>query len=86
MQTATRFGAPWGLLLTTMTALGVLILGGVAAYGIAVKPANNVLLTILVAAPALAILVITLFFMIRGYVVTPDKPDEFVARLKGERG
>ena len=72
MHVSTAFGAPWGTLLKVMTGLASSILVGVALVGIISRPDGGAGWTLAMVVLPLAVLVIAVFFVIRGYVVTPE--------------
>ncbi len=66
------FGAPWGLRLKATTALATGILVGVALIGLLADPGAGTLWTLSMVVLPLVVLIAALFFIIRGYVLTPE--------------
>ena len=66
------FGAPWGTRLKAMTALATSILVGVALLGLVSSPVEGAVWTLATVVVPLGILVAAAFFLIRGYVLTPE--------------
>ncbi|OXU14853.1 PH domain-containing protein [Sedimentisphaera salicampi] len=72
MESSVVFGAPWSGVLKVMTGGFSLILAGIAIVGIFTGPEGDPMQTVSMTAMPLAILIISAFFMIRGYVLTED--------------
>lgn len=72
MESGMTFNAPWGTSLKLMTGLFVLILLGVPIIGIFTGPNRSVIWILSMIVIPLMILVITVFFMIRGYILTEN--------------
>ncbi len=71
MSQSTTFAAPWGALLSVMTGLATLILVGVPLLiSFSTPPAGPLQWIIAIALPA--ILIASVFFIIRGYTLTAD--------------
>lgn len=73
MESAIKFDAPLGLSLKLMTVFSVFVLVGISVLGLCVGPTGNVAWIVSMVIIPLLILVIAVFFMIRGYIVTPQK-------------
>jgi hypothetical protein len=72
MESCVAFKAPWGKLLKLMTGLCILILVGIPLIGIFTGPGGDVIWALTMIVMPLTILVISAFFMIRGYVLNDD--------------
>lgn len=72
MDSDTVFRAPWGTLLKSMTALGIVILVTICLIGISSGPRGNTGWMLGMIAMPLFILMLSVFFIIRGYVLRHD--------------
>ena len=72
MMQSAKFDAPWGLLLKLMTAFSVIIILGVALIGIFSGPRENLVWILSMSVMPLVFLIIGVFFIIRGYLLTPE--------------
>jgi hypothetical protein len=72
MEPHMTFNAPWGKPLKLMTGLCLLILVGIPLIGIFTGPGGYVIWILGMIVMPLTILVISAFFMIRGYILTMD--------------
>lgn len=79
MNDETHFFAPWGVSLKVITTLSILILGGLPITYILFCPPQNIYLILGMIVLPLAILFISAFFTIRGYILTPEAI--FIQRL-----
>jgi hypothetical protein len=73
------YDAPWGLLLRAMTLLSVGLLGGMVAIGLGNRPSGAFGWDLVMIVLPLVMLVVAVFFTIRGYLLFPDVL--FVQRL-----
>jgi len=71
IQTVT-FNAPWGTALKLMTGFSVLTLLGIPIIGLVTGPRDSVIWSLGMIVVPLLILTVSAFFLIRGYVLTPD--------------
>ena len=72
MLPGVTFNAPWGTSLKVMTGLSSLILLGVPVLGLVTGPGGSIFWKLNMLVLPLSILVIAVFFMIRGYRLTGD--------------
>lgn len=73
------YDAPWGLLLRAMTLVSIGLLGGMVAIGLGNRPSGAYAWDLVMIVLPLAMLVVAVFFTIRGYLLFPDVL--FVQRL-----
>jgi len=79
MNDKTHFSAPWGVPLLVMTTLSIVILIGIPVLYILFSPPKNIYLILGMIILPLIILFISVFFIIRGYILTPEAI--FIQRL-----
>ncbi len=79
MNDKTHFSAPWGASLLAMTPLSIIILIGIPVIGILSGPRQNIGWIIGMIVLPLTILFISVFFIIRGYILTEEAI--FIQRL-----
>jgi len=73
------YDAPWGLLLRAMTLFSICLLGGMVAIGLTNRPSGSFGWDLVMIILPLVMLVVAVFFTIRGYLLFPDVL--FVQRL-----
>lgn len=72
MHDATRFTAPWGILLKGMTLFSVALLGGLTLSGLTLGPRDSIAWNLGMVVMPIALLAGGCCFVIRGYVLTRD--------------
>lgn len=72
MDKNVSFDAPWGILLKVVTGISILVSVSIPVLGMVKGPTRGFFMYLLVIVMPLATLIISAFFAIRGYVLTPD--------------